>query len=368
MNILIDASNIIVNSGGFNHLKELLKNYPVDKKDEIYVVGSNKLISELKFTNPKIKYVSNFFLNSGKLLRLIWQIFLIKSCLKKNNCKKLFVLGGYFFWKGNYKTILLLQNILPLEKKIFLEDNLLSVLKNYTLNILYKFSISRSDGVILLSKYSIRFLGKKKVKYRVIQHGLNKFFQRKFKIRKNKKIFNILYVSKYEKYKNHMNLVRACYYLRKININIKLTLIGLKGDKKYNKSKLYEVIENTNSKFQNLISVENFKKHSSMKKIYSKYDLHVYASKCESFGFIVLESIASCLPIICSNYPVYKEILGKHTLYFNPNNPKNIAKIIKIYIQNFKLKKKNTKKLNDISKNFKWKDCSKKTFEFIKAL
>ena len=46
----------------------------------------------------------------------------------------------------------------------------------------------------------------------------------------------------------------------------------------------------------------------------------------ESFGIIILETIASSLPIITSKYPVFKEILKKNTLYFNPYNYLDISK------------------------------------------
>ena len=51
--------------------------------------------------------------------------------MKKNKCTKLFVLGGYFFFIKKFKVILLIQNILPLEKKIFLQDRLILIIKNY---------------------------------------------------------------------------------------------------------------------------------------------------------------------------------------------------------------------------------------------
>ena len=56
---------------------------------------------------------------------------------------------------------------------------------------------------------------------------------------------------------------------------------------------------------------------------------------------IILETIASSLPIISSNYPVYKEILQRNTIYFDPDNPHDIGSLIKIYILNFKQKLKN---------------------------
>lgn len=367
MNILIDASNIVPNSGGFAHLRELLKNYKY--QETIYVASSSKVAKELGVNNKRIKYISNFFLDRGKIFRLIWQIFAINSCIKKNNCSKLFVLGGYFFYIKNSKVILLIQNILPLEKKIFLQDKLILIIKNYILNLLYRFSILRSDGVILLSKYSKKFLGKKKINFKVIPHGVQKFFFKNFKKKKsiNKKI-KILYVSKYEKYKNQLNLVKACYYLKKENINVSLTLLGLSRSKNLLNSDLYKYIKKINLEFKDLIIIKNFKKHKSLINIYPKFDLHVYPSKCEAFGLILLETIASSLPIICSNYPVYKEILKKNTIYFDPDSPDVIASSIKTYVTNFRLKLRNTKNLFKIAKKFNWKTTSKQTFEFIKEI
>ena len=184
MNILIDASNIVPNSGGFTHLKELLKNYEDKEKGLIYVASPTNIIKQLKINKKKVRYISSFFLNNGIFFRLVWQIFFINSFLKKNKCSKLFVLGGYFFFIKNFKVILLIQNILPLETKIFLQDRFILIIKNFLLNLLYRFSISRADGIILLSKYSKKFLNEKKIRFKVIHHVIQKKFFRKFKKKK----------------------------------------------------------------------------------------------------------------------------------------------------------------------------------------
>tara|TARA_B110000305_G_C19276735_1_gene557215 strand:- start:331 stop:960 length:630 start_codon:yes stop_codon:yes gene_type:complete len=209
MNVLIDASNIVPDSVGFTHLKELLKNH-------------------------KAK-----------------------------------------------------------EKKICLQDRLILIIKNYLLNLLYRFSILRSDGVILLSKYSKKFLGKKKLNLKLSLMVYKKKFFREFKKNIDKK-FKILYVS--------------------------LTLFGLDREKNLLNSNLYKFIKKVNLKFKNLIIIKNFKNHKNLINIYPKFDLQVYPSKCEAFGLIILETIASSLPIICSNYPIYKEILKRNTIYFDPEN------------------------------------------------
>ena len=205
--------------------------------------------------------------------------------------------------------------------------------------------------------------------YKVIPQGIQKkFFKKLQKEEPTNQTFKILYVSKYEKYKNHLNLVKACYNLKKKNINVSLTLLGLGEKKDLINSDLINLITKINIEFKNLIIIKKFKKHAELSNIYSKFNLHVYPSKCEALGLIILETIASSLPIICSNYPVYKEILKKNTIYFNPDEHIDIANSIAKYIANSKVKIENTKNLYKISKKFNWKNSSKQTFKFIKEL
>ena len=246
MNIPINYSNIISDSGGFTHLKELLRNYEAKEKEIIYVASSSNVIDEYKINNKKVKYILSLFVNSGNF-------------------------------------------------------------------------------------------------FKAIPHGIQKKIFREFKKNSDKK-FKILYVSKYEKYKNELNLVKACYELKKINIDVSLTLFGLDREKNLLNSDLYKFINKVNLKFKDLIIIKNFKKHQNLINIHPKFDLQVYPSKCEAFGLVILETIASSLPIICRNYPVYKEILKRNTIYFDPDKSHDIANSIKIYIINFKRKFKNTKK------------------------
>ena len=54
MKIIIDASNLIPESGGFVHLNKILVNFNEKKIDKIYVFTSQKIINKLKIKNKKI--------------------------------------------------------------------------------------------------------------------------------------------------------------------------------------------------------------------------------------------------------------------------------------------------------------------------
>ncbi len=365
MIIAIDASNIIMESGGYIHLKNILTKFDEKKISKLYLFSSKQIISELNIKNKKIITLTHEYLNKGLVYRIIWQIFLLNSILKKLKCSALFIPGGYFFFK-KISTFILIQNLLPFIKKPKYHESISRKFKNIILDYLHTKSVKRSDGVIFLSNYSKKFFISYNVPKVVIPHGIeDQFFKKKnfFPPPKKNKL-KILYLSKLEGYKNHKNIVLAIYELLKKDYIISLTLVGLEQLAKKD-LKLFNLIKKINKYYPNSIILRRLEKHDYIHKIYRNYDLHVFGSMCEAFGIIILETIASSLPIVCNNFPVFKEILNEHTLYFNAQNPKNISFTIEKYIKNPTLKVRNTKKLFKISKKFKWETTSKATFNFI---
>ena len=361
MKIFIDASNIIPESGGAVHLERFLINL-LKKKTIVEVAASKLLIKSLNIkTTTNIKFYKNHFLDKNILFRLIWKIFIFYFYLKKNNYSIAYILNGYYFFKPkNIRIVIFIQNLLPFSESALKMSNINILIKNKILLLFHNLSIKRADLTIFPSKFFYKTIKIKPKKFRIINHGVEEvFFQKRnsFKIYNHtdlNKPFKIMYLSKYESYKNHINLVCAVNILKKKNYNISLSLIGL--DKKQIKgSKLLNKINSINNRYPNLIKLTKIQKHKNLNLLFNKFDLHVYPSICESFGIIILETIASSLPIICSDFSVFKEILKKNTLYFDPLNQNDIANKILYYIKNYTLRKKNTYKLRKIAKKFNWK-------------
>ena len=371
MKIFIDASNIIPESGGAVHLERFLINLS-KKKTIVEVAASKLLIRSLNIkTTTNVKFYKNNFLDKNILFRLIWKLFIFYFYLKKNDHSIAYILNGYYFFKPkNIRIAIFIQNLLPFSKRGLEMSNIFVFIKNKILLLLHNSSIKRSDLTIFPSKFFYKTINVKPKKFCIINHGVEEdFFQKRtnFKIYNHTDLsnpFKIMYLSKYEGYKNHINLVGAINILKKKGLNISLSLIGV--EKKQNKgTKLLSEIKNINNLYPNLIKFTKIQKHKNLNFLFNKFDLHVYPSICESFGIIILETIASSLPIICSDFSVFKEILKKNTLYFDPLDQTDIANKILYYIKNYKLRKKNTNKLRSTAKKFNWKKSCNLTFNIL---
>ena len=57
----------------------------------------------------------------------------------------------------------------------------------------------------------------------------------------------------------------------------------------------------------------------------SSFDIFVLSSKYEGFGLVLLEALALEIPIVCSDIPTAKEVLGNTGVYFHVGDPSNLA-------------------------------------------
>ena len=91
----------------------------------------------------------------------------------------------------------------------------------------------------------------------------------------------------------------------------------------------------------------------------------VFASSCENLPIILLEGMATGLPIASSSNMPMPEFLVDSAMYFNPENPNSIYMTLKKMIDNPSLRDALSQKSKFISENFNWKKCSNQTFKYL---
>ena len=99
-------------------------------------------------------------------------------------------------------------------------------------------------------------------------------------------------------------------------------------------------------------------------KIQSKMNIMIFASSCENFPISILESMALKLPLLCSNIRPMPDILGKHAIYFNPDDIDSIYRAFLI-CDDKKLLIRNAEESYKTALKYNWEFVADKTFCYL---
>lgn len=102
--------------------------------------------------------------------------------------------------------------------------------------------------------------------------------------------------------------------------------------------------------------------------IYKLADIFVFPSIYEGFGLPPLEAMACGVPVIASDIPTLKEVLGDAALFIDPHSPENIASVIKDLISNQEEKELLAKKGFERFKLYSWDKVVQETIRIYESL
>lgn len=373
--IAIDATSI-VNTGGFTHLYHLIASFNKKLHPEIskIIIYSSRTVLNRLPNHELISKYSHLFLNKGTLLRLFFQIFILDFSLKKNKVDVLLSTTGDY--TGNFRPYIgISQNMLLYEKDFWKEINVIKEKAKLLINQKRQRKCFESAaGIIFISKYARNYITNElkinKIPSTVIHHGIASHFinqkpnKLKHKINKEKTL-KFIYVSTVHVYKNQWNVIDAVWKLRQGGIKISLTLIG---PIIYNPSgkRLFSKMRERDPKAEFINYIPQVD-HDKLPLEFSKHDAVIYASSCENMPNILIESMASGLPIVCSDKEPMPEFLKDGGYYFNADSVDSIEKGIINFIEDKDPFNRIKQNLNEV-RNLKWEETSKKTFNFITNL
>lgn len=128
-----------------------------------------------------------------------------------------------------------------------------------------------------------------------------------------------LYVSSFNKRKNHLALLEA-YAMILHQTDHHLVLAGLPGD-------TFQWVQQQIKKLKLTDRVHVFPSASEaqLHQLYSHADAFVYPSFFEGFGIPLGEAAAMKLPMAVSDISVFKELAGTAAVYFHPNHTQQMA-------------------------------------------
>ena len=284
-----------------------------NKSNTLYVLYDN---SDLD------KYIKNFdskFIDTKRIYHLFLNFFLDKQTLEKINSYDYIIHFGNFGFKTTIKSYTLIQNILPLVKP-------LSSLRNFALNLAYKYTFKITDEIIVQQKHVADTIPNQ-YKTKIIGS---------FEIKNIKQTENIGFVTIYEEIKNK-NPKFQKELLREIasKFDEKITVINLSTNN--------EIYEN------NFNVLEDLDRNELMQ-VFKSHSTYIHTSEFETVGLPIYEALELGLKVVVPNLEyinlknenIFKYEFGNYSSAINAidESIKNLEKAycdVPIYYENWNL-------------------------------
>ena len=284
-----------------------------NKSNTLYVLYDN---SDLD------KYIKNFdskFIDTKRIYHLFLNFFLDKQTLEKINSYDYIINFGNIGFKTTIKSYTLIQNILPLVKP-------LSSLRNFALNLAYKYTFKITDEIIVQQKHVADTIPNQ-YKTKIIGS---------FEIKKIRQSENIGFVTIYEEIKNK-NPKFQKELLREIasKFDEKITVINLSTNN--------EIYEN------NFNVLEDLDRNELMQ-VFKSHSTYIHTSEFETVGLPIYEALELGLKVVVPNLEyinlenenIFKYEFGNYSSAINAidESIKNLEKVycdVPIYYENWNL-------------------------------
>lgn len=368
----IDATNIRA-GGGVTHLVELLRAVnPLSYGFSRVVIWSVKsTLDRIDDRSWLIKKHSPM-LENGLLSRMYWQCFKLSQEARQAEYDVLYVPGGSY--SGNFCPVVTFsQNLLPFEwRELRRYGWSLFTLKMILLRWTQSRTFRNSAGVIFLTQYAqdvaMRTTGFLKGLVSIIPHGIDGRFSCPPRIPLEAahytvdNPFRILYVSSVEEYKHQWHVADAVAQLREAGLPIVLELVGPASPNSL--KRLSDTLERVDPAGQ-FTHYSGIVPYAELHTHYVSAEVFVFASSCETFGQILIEAMSAGLPIACSNRSAMPELLGDAGVFFDPEDPVEIANAIRTLFENPELRSRLANESYDKAQNYSWTRCADETFSFI---
>lgn len=369
--ILINAYSAKI-GGGRTYLINLLENLPKHNDLRIFVFAEECLNVA---SDPRTTLLHTRFPTRNPISRFLWEFFLLPFELYKRDIDILFCPGGIVntaWLPKNCKVVTMFRNMLPFDTHALTNHRGPSFkFKNYLLRRSMLRSMAQADLVIFISHYA-RGIVERLIEVRsgvTIPHGISAHFTvSDVDINVPKLPFDgkyILYVSRFEPYKRHLELVKAYALLPEdIRSEYKLLIVGGAETKE---GELVRKYINENNLLNNVVLLGEYS-YLELPALYKNASLFMFASICENCPNILLEAMGAGTPIVCSDQQPMPEFGGDALVYVSSDDPTLMSSKVVELLHNPALRREYSKKSSDQAKKYSWKTTAKRTWESIFSL
>lgn len=370
MKVVINAFSARL-GGGQTYLRNLLAYMP--ERDDLEVLVYAPAGLDLP-NHPRLRRMPTRWPTTNPLLRALWERMVLHGVLRKERADVLFCPGGTINTRppNGCKTVTMFRNMIPFDMKIRKSLPIgLQRTRNWLLERIMLKSMASADLTIFISDYARHVIEQRiSVKQAVtIPHGINTMFRTYGKqlalppVALNGKY--ILYVSRFDVYKHHYEVVKAYSMLpQDLRQQYKLLLAGECDSHEANR--VMDLI--ARSGLQNQVCILGPVPYHDLPALYHHAHLVLFASSCENCPNILLEALGAGRPILSSNIMPMPEFAGAGAGYFSPFDSEDIARKMTEVLTNQELTKVMADAAAIRSENFDWAASAKVTWERIFVL
>lgn len=168
----------------------------------------------------------------------------------------------------------------------------------------------------------------------------------------------LLYIGNVHPHKNVESLVLAMKEIGKIRKDLKLVLVG---SDRFFYPRLERFIKREGR--QNQVVMIGAVDNTQIAAWYHFAEALVTASKMEGFGIPPLEAMSLGCPVIVSDIPIFHEVYGDAAIYFDQNDPSQMAKVILSSLADKRLLEEQIKKGYKRALMYSWQKMAEETLE-----
>lgn len=365
INIGINTTSAVA-GGGVTYLNNLIRYLSLYDNLNNYYIYSSTHSTIQRPESPNFKWIVCRSPSVSPIFRIFWEQFILPLYLKKHLIQVLFCPANIGLLFMRFPFVVVVQNMAVFNDDFIRYENLYQRIRLHLLRSLTVLSIKRAKKVIFISKnaqdsictrYNIE-----QTKTTLIYHGKDEYFDltsEKLNVQPSCNLLEaigmdkyILYVSNIYRYKNFYELILAFIKIKdELDKEMKLILAGVSFDDAYYKI-LNELIVNNNCKER--IRFVGHVQNDQLPILYAKTRLFVYPSTIENCPNILIEAMGCGAPIIASNIEPMPEICQDAALYFDPNDPDDIADKMLKALRSDDLRIALSKKAMGRAKSFSW--------------
>jgi glycosyltransferase involved in cell wall biosynthesis len=229
----------------------------------------------------------------------------------------------------------------------------------------------RADGVIFLTEYARDVVTRVAALHRevaVIPHGVSETFRKP--PRRQRAIaeasvddpLRLLYVSIVDMYKHQVPVAEAVASLRSSGLPVAIDFVG---------PHFAPAMKRFRAALDRLDPAGEFLRyrgavpHAELPECYHQADVFVFASSCENMPNILLEAMASGLPVACSDRGPMPAVLQDGGELFDPERAESIARSLQRLVTDREHRQRCAEAAYRRAAEFNWTRCANETLEFL---